>query len=131
MTGSTQQEDVPRPRSPTPARQPARSRSRRSSCRTSQGALTQLASKRLDGVFSDTSQLAWAAKQQPQAFELLSPQYEKKVGDDIVALGLAKDSPLTAALHAAMQSLMDSPAYQATLDRWGLGAGAIADRRRS
>jgi polar amino acid transport system substrate-binding protein len=90
-----------------------------------QGALTQLASKRLDGIFSDTSQLAWAAKQQPQAFELLSPQYDKKVGDDIVALGLAKDSPLTAALHAAMQSLMDTAAYQATLDRWGLGAGAL------
>jgi hypothetical protein len=24
-----------------------------------------------------------------------------------------------------MQSLMDSDAYQETLDRWGLGAGAI------
>lgn len=90
-----------------------------------EGALTQLVAKRLDGVFSDTSQLAWAAKQQPQSFELLSPQYQKEEGDDIVALGLAKDSPLTPALHAAMQSLMDSPAYQATLDRWGLGAGAI------
>ena len=90
-----------------------------------QGALTQLASKRIDGVFSDTSQLAWAAKQQPQAFELLSPQYQKKEGDDIVALGLAKDSPLTPALHAAMQSLIDDGAYQAALDRWGLGAGAI------
>ena len=81
--------------------------------------------KRLDGVFSDTSQLAWAAKQQPQSFELLSPQYQKEQGDDIVALGLEKGSDLTSALHAAMQSLMDSPAYQATLDRWGLGAGAI------
>jgi len=90
-----------------------------------EGALTQLVAKRLDGVFSDTSQLAWAAKQQPQSFELLSPQYVKEEGDDIVALGLAKDSPLTPALHAAMQSLMDSPAYQETLDRWGLGAGAI------
>jgi polar amino acid transport system substrate-binding protein len=91
-----------------------------------EGALTQLVAKRVDGVFSDTSQLAWAAKQQPQAFELLAPQYQKKEGDDIVALGLPQDSPLTAALHAAMQSLMDSPAYQETLDRWGLGAGAIA-----
>ena len=45
--------------------------------------------------------------------------------DDIVALGLPKDSPLTPALHAAMQTLIDSPAYQETLDRWGLGAGAI------
>jgi len=91
-----------------------------------EGALTQLSSKRIDGVFSDTSQLAWAAKQQPQSFELLSPQYVKEVGDDTAALGLEKDSPLTQALHAAMQSLMDSPAYQATLDRWGLGAGAIS-----
>jgi polar amino acid transport system substrate-binding protein len=90
-----------------------------------QGALTQLASKRIDGVFSDTSQLAWAAKQQPQAFELLSPQYQKRVGNDIAALGLPKDSPLTPALHAAMQSLIDDGAYQAALDRWGLGAGAI------
>jgi polar amino acid transport system substrate-binding protein len=91
-----------------------------------EGALTQLAAKRIDGVFSDTSQLAWAAKQQPQSFELLSPQYVKEVGDDTAALGLPKDSPLTPALHAAMQSLMDSPAYQETLDRWGLGAGAIS-----
>ena len=90
-----------------------------------QAALTQLDSKRMDGVFYDTSSLAWAAKQQPQAFELLSPQYKKKQGDNIVALGLAKDSPLTPALHAAMQSLMDGPAYQAALDRWNLGAGAI------
>jgi polar amino acid transport system substrate-binding protein len=90
-----------------------------------EGALTQLVAKRLDGVFSDTSQLAWAAKQQPQSFELLSPQYQKEEGDDIVALGLEKDSALTPALHAAMQSLMESPAYQETLDRWGLGAGAI------
>ena len=94
-----------------------------------EGALTQLVAKRLDGVFSDTSQLAWAAKQQPQSFELLSPQYQKEEGDDIVALGLPKDSPLTPALHAAMQSLMDSPAYQATLDRWGLGAGAISESK--
>ncbi|RHW27012.1 ABC transporter substrate-binding protein [Nocardioides immobilis] len=92
-----------------------------------ESALTQLSSKRLDGVFSDTSQLAWAAQQQPEAFELLSPQYVKEVGDDTAALGLPKDSPLTEALHAAMQVLMDSPAYQATLDRWGLGAGAISE----
>ena len=91
-----------------------------------QGALTQLASKRIDGVFSDTSQLAWAELQQPQAFELLEPQYQKKDGDSIVALGLANDSPLTPALHAAMQSLMDGPAYQAALERWGLGAGALS-----
>jgi polar amino acid transport system substrate-binding protein len=91
-----------------------------------QGALTQLASKRIEGVFNDTSQLAWAAKQQPQAFELFPQQYQKKVGNNIVALGVAKNSPLAPALHAAMQSLMAGPAYKATLEKWGLGSGAIA-----
>ena len=90
-----------------------------------QAALTQLASKRIEGVFNDTSQLAWAAKQQPQAFELFPQQYKKKVGNSIVALGVAKNSPLAPALHAAMQSLMAGPAYKATLDKWGLGSGAI------
>ena len=91
-----------------------------------EAALTQLVSHRVDGVFNDTSQLAWAAKQQPQAFELLSPQFKKQKGDNIVALGLPKNSQLTEAIHAAMQSLMDSPAYKQTLDRWGLGSGAIS-----
>lgn len=89
-----------------------------------QGALTQLAAQRVDGVFYDTPSLAWAAKQQPQ-FQLLSPQYKKKSGNDIVALGVKKNSPLTPALHAAMEALMSGPAYQAVLDKWGLGAGAI------
>ena len=90
-----------------------------------QAALTQLSSKRIEAVFYDTPSLAWAAKQQPQAFELLPAQYVKKEGDNIVALGLAKGSPLTPALHAAMQSLIDGPEYKATLDKWGLGSGAI------
>jgi len=90
-----------------------------------QGALTQLSSKRVDGVFYDTSALAWAVKQQPKAFELFPKQYVKKEGNSIVALGVSKKSGLDQALHAAMQSLMDGPAYQPTLDKWGLGSGAI------
>jgi len=90
-----------------------------------QAALTQLASKRIEGVFSDTPQVAWAAKQQPQAFELFPQQYQKKEGDNIVALGTAKGSGLGKALHAAMQSLMDGPAYKAALEKWGLGSGVI------
>ena len=92
-----------------------------------QGALTQLSSKRVDGVFYDTAPLAWAAKQQPQAFELFPQQYKKKVGNNIVALGTAKNSGLAPALHAAMQSLMAGPAYKATLEKWGLGSGAITN----
>ena len=95
-----------------------------------QGALTQLDSKRIDGVFYDTSQLAWAAKQQPQAFELLSPQYQKKQGDNIVALGLAKDSPLTPALHAAMQSLMDDAGVPGGPGPVGPGRGRHSRPRR-
>lgn len=90
-----------------------------------QAGMTQLSSKRVDGVFYDTPSLAWAAKQQPEAFELFPEQYKKKVGDNIVALGAAKNSALAPALHAAMQSLMDGPAYKATLDKWGLGGGVI------
>ncbi|MFC7598476.1 ABC transporter substrate-binding protein [Terrabacter sp. GCM10028922] len=90
-----------------------------------QAALTQLASKRVEGVFYDTAPLAWAAKQQPQAFELFPQRYKKKVGNNIVALGTAKTSGLGPALHAAMQSLMAGPAYKATLEKWGLGTGAI------
>jgi polar amino acid transport system substrate-binding protein len=91
-----------------------------------QAALTQLASKRVEGVFYDTAPLAWAAKQQPQTFELFPQRYKKKVGNNIVALGTAKTSGLGPALHAAMQALMAGPAYKATLDKWGLGTGAIA-----
>ncbi len=90
-----------------------------------QGALTQLASKRIDGVFYDTSALAWAAKQQPQAFELYPKQYVKKEGNSIVALGVAKDSRPQCGAARAMQSLMAGPAYKATLEKWGLGSGAI------
>jgi polar amino acid transport system substrate-binding protein len=90
-----------------------------------QAALTQLSSKRVEGVFYDTAPLAWAAKQQPQAFELFPERYKKKVGNNIVAVGTAKTSGLGPALQAAMQSLMDGPAYKATLDKWGLGTGAI------
>ena len=42
------------------------------------------------------------------------------------AIAAKKDSPLTPALHAAMQALMDSPAYKATLEKWGMGSGAIS-----
>ena len=43
-----------------------------------QEALTQLASKRVDGVFYDTRALAWADKQQPNAFTVLTPQVDTR-----------------------------------------------------
>lgn len=88
-------------------------------------ALTQLHSHRIDGVFYDTPQLAWAATQQPDLFTLVEPQYDKINGTDVVCVGLKKDSALTPAMKAAIQKAMDSPYYKKALNRWGLGAGAI------
>ena len=90
----------------------------------SQEALTQLASKRIDGVFDSTPNLVWADEQQPSTFEVLSPQVDTR-SDHINAMGLKKGSPLTPALQAAVQSILDSPEYKKSLDTWGLGGAAI------
>ncbi|WP_415853584.1 ABC transporter substrate-binding protein [Sinomonas sp. G460-2] len=93
-----------------------------------QEALTQLASKRVDGILYDTTGLAWAAKQQPNAFTLLTPQIN--VGSsDLTAIGLKKGSALTPALQSAVQSVLDSPQYKQSLANWGLEAGAITDAK--
>ena len=93
-----------------------------------QEALTQLASKRIDGVFYDTTSLAWAEKQQPNAFTILTPQVN--VGSsDITAVGLKKGSALTPALQAAVQSVLNSPEYKKSLSNWGLESGAITDAK--
>ena len=86
-----------------------------------QDALTQVASRRIDGVFYDTPSLIWADTQQPKTFEVLTPQ----VSTSDNAVGLKKDSPLTPAVQAAIQSIIDSPKYQEALDRWGLTAQGI------
>ena len=93
-----------------------------------QEALTQLASKRVDGVFYDTPALVWAAKQQPNAIEVLSPQVDTRT-EHIVTVATKKGSPLTPALQAAVQSVLDSPEYQKSLSTWGLTAGAITDAK--
>jgi polar amino acid transport system substrate-binding protein len=93
-----------------------------------QEALTQLASKRVDGVFYDTPALVWAAKQQPNAIEVLTPQVDTRT-EHIVTVALKKGSPLTPALQAAVQSVLDSPEYQESLSTWGLTDGAITDAK--
>ncbi|GAB2714712.1 ABC transporter substrate-binding protein [Arthrobacter bambusae] len=93
-----------------------------------QEALTQLASKRIDGILYDTTSLAWAAKQQPGAFTVLTPQIN--VGSsDVTAIGLKKGSALTPALQAAVQSVLNSPEYKQSLSNWGLESGAITDAK--
>lgn len=94
-------------------------------------ALPQLASGRIDGIFYDTPSLAYAAKQNGSAFSVAGDQYVKpaSLGNTLVAVALKKDSPLTPALQAAVQSVMDSPQYKQVLSRWGLGSGAITDAK--
>ena len=93
-----------------------------------QEALTQLASKRIDGVFYDTTSLAWAAKQQPNTFTILTPQIN--VGSsDLTSIGLKKGSALTSALQAAVQSVLNSPEYRKSLATWGVEAGAITEAK--
>lgn len=86
-----------------------------------QDALTQVASGRIDGVFYDTPSLVWADTKQPKTFKVLTPQVT--TADNAVALG--KNSPLTPAVQAAIQSIIDSPKYQEALDRWGIKTQGI------
>jgi polar amino acid transport system substrate-binding protein len=86
-----------------------------------QDALTQVASRRIDGVFYDTTSLTWADKKQPGTFDVLTPQVT--TADNAVALG--KGSELTPAVQAAIQSIIDSPKYAEALDRWGFAGLGI------
>ena len=92
-----------------------------------QEALTQLHSKRIDGILYDTTALGWAAKQQPDSFTLLG---RVNVGSsDVTAIGVKKGSPLTPALQAAIQSVLETPEYKKSLETWGLESGAITDAK--
>jgi polar amino acid transport system substrate-binding protein len=91
-----------------------------------QEALTQLDSKRIDGVFYDASALAWADAQQPNHFHILEPRMDTRTNTN-VAMGLKKGSPLTPALQAAIQSVLETPEYKESLEYWGLGESAITE----
>ena len=93
-----------------------------------QEALTQLASKRVDGVLYDTVSLVWANEQQPDTFTVLTPQVDTR-SDHVVAVALKKNSPLTPALQTAVQSVLDSPEYKKSLANWGLEEGAITEAK--
>jgi polar amino acid transport system substrate-binding protein len=93
-----------------------------------QEALTQLHSKRVDGVFYDAGALAWAQIQQPKIFTVLEPRMDTRTNTN-VAVGLKKGSPLTPALQKALQSVLESPEYKKSLEYWGLGESAIAEAK--
>ena len=93
-----------------------------------QESLTQLASKRVDGVFYDTPSLVWANEQQPNTFTVLTPQVDTR-SDHVAAIALKKGSPLTPALQAAVQSVLDSPEYKKSLGTWGLEESVITEAK--
>ena len=79
--------------------------------------MTQLSSGRVKAIYYDTPSVGWAATQQPDRFEVLTPQ----VNESMVAVALHKGGELTPAVQAAVQSIMDSPEYQEwRCGRWGL-----------
>jgi polar amino acid transport system substrate-binding protein len=90
-----------------------------------QDAMTQLASGRIKAIYYDTPSLGWAATQQPNRFEVLTPQ----VNESVVAVALPKGSELTPAVQAAIQSIMGSPEYQEALRRWGLDGLGITEAK--
>ena len=93
-----------------------------------QEALTQLHSKRVDGVFSDAGALAWAQIQQPKIFTVLEPRMDTRTNTN-VAVGLKKGSPLTPALQKALQSVLETPEYKKSLEYWGLGESALTEAK--
>ena len=86
------------------------------------------ASKRIDGILYDTTALAWAQKQQPGSFQMLTPPLNVG-GTGITAVALKKGSPLTPAMQAAIQSILATPEYEESLKTWGLEFGAITDAK--
>ena len=93
-----------------------------------QEALVQLHAKRIDGILYDTTALAWAQKQQPGSFEMLTPPLNVG-GTGITAVALKKGSPLTPAMQAAIQSILGTPEYEESLKTWGLEFGSITDAK--
>jgi polar amino acid transport system substrate-binding protein len=86
-------------------------------------AISALTSGRVDAVFADSPIVAYAAKQNPgievvDTFDVTP-----------VSAGVTKDPKLVPAVGAALASLITSDAYTKTLDKYGLGSGAITDAR--
>jgi polar amino acid transport system substrate-binding protein len=91
-----------------------------------QDAMTQLASGRVKAVYYDTPSLGWAATQQPNRFEVLSPQ----VNESTNAVALHKGGDYTAAVQAAIQSIMGTPEYEESLRRWGLEGLGVSEAKQ-
>lgn len=76
-----------------------------------------LVSGRVDGVMADSISMAYQGKLAGGTFELASGKdYEPTP----TGVALPKGSPLTAAVSAAMKSLIGTPTYSAIFAKWGM-----------
>jgi polar amino acid transport system substrate-binding protein len=78
-------------------------------------AVLALRSNRVDVLYFSISLTQYVANQAPDLFRLAG-RYKRA----IVALGLKRDSPLTGAVHEAVQRLMADGTYRTILAKWGL-----------
>ncbi|WP_284991293.1 transporter substrate-binding domain-containing protein [Arthrobacter sp. efr-133-TYG-120] len=76
-----------------------------------------LRSGRVDGVMSESASMSCQAKLAGDPFELVPGA---NLSPGIAGAALPKNSPLTAAVRAAMTKLVDSPAYSAITSKWSL-----------
>nr|WP_177037208.1 transporter substrate-binding domain-containing protein [Streptomyces sp. KS_5] len=80
-----------------------------------------VASGRVDAAIADTPVVQYAQSQNKGTFDSLVFDGTKSHNN----IGLPKDSPLTPAIAAALQKLMDEGTYQKVLDKWSLGNLAL------
>jgi polar amino acid transport system substrate-binding protein len=78
-------------------------------------AVLALRSNRIDVLYFSISLTQYVASKSPDLFRLAG-RYKRA----IVALGLKRDSPLTDAVHEAVNRLMADGTYRTILGKWGL-----------
>jgi polar amino acid transport system substrate-binding protein len=78
-----------------------------------------------DAVLADSPVVAYAVQQSDDKLELTGDVYEAAPYGYVVA----KDSGLSKAFQASVQSLIDDGTYADILKKWGLDAGAVTESK--
>ncbi|MEV6394708.1 ABC transporter substrate-binding protein [Streptomyces sp. NPDC051907] len=84
-------------------------------------ATTALVAGRDDAMISDSSVVAYAAKQSGGQIQQLGAPYAV----DPSGIVLPKGGPMTEAVRGALQALIDDGTYRKILTRWGVQSGAV------
>ncbi|ONI85868.1 hypothetical protein ALI144C_12200 [Actinosynnema sp. ALI-1.44] len=78
-------------------------------------AVLSLRSSRIEVLYASISSTQYVAHKAPNLFRLAG-QYKRS----LVAVALAKNSPLTVPVHQAVHALMQDGTYRKILEKWGL-----------